>query len=360
MKILVFGAGVLGSLYAARLQEAGNDVTILARGKRYEDIRDHGIVLENAETGLRTVTSIDAVNQLTGDMVFDLALVIVRKNQLSSALSQLALNRQIPDILFMLNNAAGPDEMISQVGRERVILGFPGAGGQRDGFVVKYLIAPANSQPTTLGELDGPTSERIKSIARLFNSAGFPVAICPNMDAWLKTHVTLVSPIANAVYMAGGDNYRLARTRDACVLVVRAVREGFRVLHRLEIPITPSRYKVLKYIPEPLLVMLLQRGFATPNAELALARHANAARDEMTLLANEFRALAEQACLPTPSVDTLYEYLAPETPPAPEEPAEIQMDWSPVWGMLGLAAAAMLTILFYRSLKRKNNARLPY
>ncbi len=34
MDILVYGAGVLGSLYAARLQQAGQHVTILARGPR--------------------------------------------------------------------------------------------------------------------------------------------------------------------------------------------------------------------------------------------------------------------------------------------------------------------------------------
>ncbi|MEV3950585.1 2-dehydropantoate 2-reductase N-terminal domain-containing protein [Streptomyces halstedii] len=33
MKLLVYGAGVLGSLFAARLHEAGHDVSLLARGR---------------------------------------------------------------------------------------------------------------------------------------------------------------------------------------------------------------------------------------------------------------------------------------------------------------------------------------
>jgi 2-dehydropantoate 2-reductase len=33
MRILVFGAGVLGSYYATKLYQAGMDVTILARGE---------------------------------------------------------------------------------------------------------------------------------------------------------------------------------------------------------------------------------------------------------------------------------------------------------------------------------------
>lgn len=46
LNVLVYGAGVLGSLYAARLQQSGCNVSILARGQRLAELREHGIVLE--------------------------------------------------------------------------------------------------------------------------------------------------------------------------------------------------------------------------------------------------------------------------------------------------------------------------
>ena len=46
MKILIYGAGVMGSLYAARLKESGQDVSILARGQRLADIRERGIIVD--------------------------------------------------------------------------------------------------------------------------------------------------------------------------------------------------------------------------------------------------------------------------------------------------------------------------
>ncbi|MDQ2831909.1 MAG: hypothetical protein M3Y74_23020, partial [Chloroflexota bacterium] len=46
MTILVYGAGVLGSVYAARLHDAGHTVSILARDQRLADLRAHGIVLD--------------------------------------------------------------------------------------------------------------------------------------------------------------------------------------------------------------------------------------------------------------------------------------------------------------------------
>ena len=51
MKILFFGAGPLGSFYAHLLHEKGVDVTVLARGERYDWIKENGLVLLNEITG---------------------------------------------------------------------------------------------------------------------------------------------------------------------------------------------------------------------------------------------------------------------------------------------------------------------
>jgi len=45
MKILFFGAGPLGSVYAHLLHEKGGDVTILARGERYDWLKENGLVI---------------------------------------------------------------------------------------------------------------------------------------------------------------------------------------------------------------------------------------------------------------------------------------------------------------------------
>ena len=43
MRILIYGAGVIGSLYAALFAEAGYDTSIYARGKRFEALRNNGL-----------------------------------------------------------------------------------------------------------------------------------------------------------------------------------------------------------------------------------------------------------------------------------------------------------------------------
>jgi 2-dehydropantoate 2-reductase len=340
MKILFYGAGVIGSLYAARLKESGQDVSILARGQRLADIRQHGIVLEDVSTGNRTTTRVNVVEQLNPEDAYDLVVVMMPKNHVPEILPTLAANRHTPNVLFMVNNAAGPDEMINALSRERVLLGFPGAGGIRKGNVVRYRVVSARQQPTTFGELDGSASARLEKIVDVFKGAGFPVAISSQMDAWLKTHVAEVSPMANALYMAGGDNYRLARTRDAIVLMIRSMREGYSVLEELNIPIVPARHKILKWIPEPMLVALMRRIFKSD--EMAdLIGHAHAARDEMKQICDEFKVLARSTSVPTPAMNRLFIYTDPDTQPVADGSTRIVMSWRGV----GIVLSALVVLI---------------
>jgi len=309
MRILVYGAGVIGSLYAARLRETGHDVVVLARGSRYTALLEHGIQLQHAITGERRTTRVSVIDVLRPGDAFDLALVAVRRNDVDAVLPVLAATTAIQTVLFMVHNASGYERWSEAVGRERLLVGFPGAGGTLDGATVTYVTVPGLVQPTTFGEPDGAVSGRLRAVAATFRGSGFSVAITKNMDAWQKTHVAWVTAVANALYMANGDPRQLARTPEALHLLVRSVREGFRVLKTLGIPVTPVRLRAWEVIPAWLLTFVLGRIATTRWFEVVVVRHANAARDEMRLLATDFNGLARQASIPTPATDTLLRYL---------------------------------------------------
>jgi ketopantoate reductase len=357
MKILVYGAGPLGSLFAARLRRGGHEVSILARGQRLADLREHGIVLHDVLTKERTVTYVDVVEQLAPGDAYDLVLVIMRKNNALDILPILAANQHTPNVLFLMNNAAGPGALVEALGRERVLIGFPNSAGYREGHVVHCLTGTQDDEALIpFGEVDGTITERTREIAHVFESApGFGAEMRTDMDTWLKYHVALLMPsLAPALYMSGTDNYRMARTRDAVVLSLRAIREGFRVLRALGLPVTPSRLKLFEWVPEPLMVPFLQRWLANELMEVAMVRHANAARDEVRHLADEFLALARSTSVPIPTIERLYPHLAPDAPLMPEGSAEIPLDWRGVWigaGVLAgvLAGAAIIT----KRLKRR-------
>ena len=308
MKILLYGAGVIGSIYAAKLREAGNDVSILARGQRFQDLKDYGIVLEHALTRQQSTTHVNVIDQLSSDEAYDLIVVTMRKNHVAAALPILAANQCTPNVMFMVNNPSGYEDWINAVGRDRLLIGFPGAGGSLEGHVVRYMLT-SRMQPTMMGEANGEVSDRLHTIGYIFNEAGFPVEFSHNMDAWQKCHVALVSPIADALYVAGGDSYRLSQMPETLRLMVRAMREGFRVLRALGVPIIPVKLRLWEWLPEPIIVAILKRWVRSRHFEIVAAHHANAARDEMQRLANEFQALAHQTSVETPAIDQLETYI---------------------------------------------------
>src|SRR5579859_3960130 len=160
MNILVYGAGVIGSVYAARLSEAGYQVALLARGRRAEALRTQGVLLEDASCGQRSMTPVPIVEHLAPTDHYDVVIVTVRLDQLASILPELAANRTIPTVLFLLNNPAGL-QRLAMLEPQRVVFGFPSVAGARQGDIISYRVAP-RPLSMTLGKEEGCVTPRLR------------------------------------------------------------------------------------------------------------------------------------------------------------------------------------------------------
>ena len=181
MKLLVYGAGVTGSLFAARLHEAGHDdVSLLARGGRLAALRRHGVQLAEADSPAVRRVPVPAVEHPAGG--YDLIAVFVRAHQVDAVLESLAGLEA--DVLFALNWAAGPEPLGAVIGRERVLLSFPTDGGTMDGDVVRYRPADFMTRrvPMPVGEPDGRATPRLERIVRALRAAGINAKAEPQMD----------------------------------------------------------------------------------------------------------------------------------------------------------------------------------
>ena len=103
MKILIYGAGVLGCNLARNLFRAGKDVTLLARGNWAEEIRKNGLRIKDKFSLRTSVSCIPVVTTLAPDAQYDVIFVVLRYTQLGSALDTLQTNRT-KNIVFVGNN----------------------------------------------------------------------------------------------------------------------------------------------------------------------------------------------------------------------------------------------------------------
>ena len=313
MRILFFGAGPLGSVYAHLLHESGADVTVLARGERYDWLKKNGLVLVNELTGQKDSSRVNVVNELKPEDQYDLVIVLIRKNKLLPVFEILAASPSVKNILFMGNNALGFDEYVKRLRVEKVLFGFPGAGGGIREQVVYYADREkpkGRRRAATIGEIDGRNKERTLAIKSLFESAGVPVDLTADIDGWLKYHVALVSPLVGALYKHDCDNYKAAKDTETLRALVRAAKEGGRVLRALGFrKRQPFDFNLFYWLPEFMTMMAVKGLLESKFAEVAFAMHAKAARDEMQNLAREFQELTARTSVDTPNIDTLRNFI---------------------------------------------------
>lgn len=313
MRILFFGAGPLGSVYAHLLHGNGEDVTVLARGERYDWLKENGLVVVNEITGERGSSRVNVVNELKPNDKYDLVIVLIRKNKLLPVFESLAASPGVKNILFMGNNASGFGEYVEHLPIEKLLFGFPGAGGGFREQVVYYADREkpkGKRRAVTIGEIDGRNRERTLAVKSLFEPAGVPVDLTPNIDGWLKYHLALVSPLVGALYKHNCNCSGVAKDQGTLRTLVRAAREGARVVRAHGYTKgQPANLKLMCWLPEFMCIKGVKGLFESKFAEVAFAMHARAARDEMVDLAREFHELTAKTAVDTPNMDTLRSFI---------------------------------------------------
>lgn len=74
-RILIFGAGVIGSTFGGRLALCGHNVTFLARNKRLEDLMNTGLLLQEKGRELPKKITVDVISVLEETDIYDYVFV---------------------------------------------------------------------------------------------------------------------------------------------------------------------------------------------------------------------------------------------------------------------------------------------
>ena len=130
MKILVYGAGVLGCNLARNLLRAGKDVTLLARGNWAAEIKQNGLRIKDKFSLRTSVSRIPVVTELAPDAMYDVIFVVLRYTQLDSVLDTLRANRT-KNIVFVGNNVQARALAAALPGKN-VLFAFALSAGHRE------------------------------------------------------------------------------------------------------------------------------------------------------------------------------------------------------------------------------------
>ncbi|WP_417516938.1 ketopantoate reductase family protein [Minwuia sp.] len=187
MKIAVIGTGAMGSVYAALLADAGNDVRAIDVWQAHVDaINADGLTVGGA-SGSRTVRTVSASTDIADAGQCDLYIIATKASGVGDAARSVAGVMGPDSIVLTIQNGLGAGERIARyMPTDRVLLGVAAGFGAS-------MKGPGHAHHNAMsliriGEINGGLSERVEKIASVWRDAGFNVKAYADIEqlVWEK------------------------------------------------------------------------------------------------------------------------------------------------------------------------------
>ena len=288
MKILVYGAGVLGCNLTRNLFRAGKDVALLARGNWAEEIRKNGLRIKDKFSPCVSVSRVAVVTELKPEDTYDVIFVVMRYTQLSSITELLRANGT-KNIVFVGNNVRAA-ALAASLPEKNVLFAFALSAGHRE----PDRVASIDLKKITIGQLAGaPSNERL--IGQIFEGTKYRVVYEPNMGDYLLCHAAFVLPAAFACYKTDSDLKKLkgntaylSRILDANIEGYRAIRDaGHTILPKDDTDFEGAAY-------HRTCMRFFKLMCATSLGKICASDHAMNATDEMSALNRDLKQFFDE------------------------------------------------------------------
>lgn len=229
MKIVMLGAGALGSTIGGTLAIGGNDVHFVDMWQEHVDlINKDGLHMTNEKEDwyvrMDARTTADTIGEA------DLVIVLVKSFATKQAVEQLKQTNVIGKntLVMSLQNGLGNEETIASViGSENVISGKTYVGGRL--IQAGYISAGVQGKWTYIGELNGEITDRIQTVCNVFNDAGLLCEVSDNIKGliWDKLLINVAAgALCGITRLPYGPLYEEDYIKD---VAVAAIQEGIQV-----------------------------------------------------------------------------------------------------------------------------------
>lgn len=181
MRIVILGAGALGTLFAAHLAAAGHQVSLIARGRRASQLHDDGLAVQ----GLREIrTRCEVVSDPAKAPPADLLILTAKTYDNKAAVASLAGDRY-ETVFSVANGVVKNAELAHGFGPDRVLGCMADTSGElldngKANFTRNVMLH--------LGVPGGGCNERARTVAAAINASGINAKAVANIDTveWSK------------------------------------------------------------------------------------------------------------------------------------------------------------------------------
>jgi len=194
MNIVIYGTGGVGGYFGARLAQAGNTVTFIARGKHLEAIQKNGLQLKSIK-GDYLVFPANATANISEVTNIDLILVCVKTWQLEASAKEIkqVLNKKTM-VISLLNGVDNAEVLDAIIDKKHILGGLCKVVSKIEDY---GIINHISFEPTIVfGELDNIKTERALLLEKLFLNASITTKLADNIQTEIWAKFLFISTIS--------------------------------------------------------------------------------------------------------------------------------------------------------------------
>jgi 2-dehydropantoate 2-reductase len=221
MRIVVFGAGSLGSLVGGLLTRR-NEITLIGRQPHVQAIEESGLVIAGV---VEAVVVPGAAEDIRGLPPADIVLVTVKSYDTQTALETIRPLVSDSTLVVSLQNGLNNAEMVTSAFPGRAVVGVTSLGATKSG---PGRVFYAGEGDTYFGTVQGD-SQNAERVAEVFNSVGLDSYVTDDIMAEVWSKAIINAAVNPLTAIARCKNGRILKDESLLRLAEMACLEGEKV-----------------------------------------------------------------------------------------------------------------------------------
>ena len=232
MKILIIGAGAIGTIYGYLLSKSGNQVCHYVKGTRYDKLKK-GINVELLDARdekkprlIEDLYKIDLRTDFSGNLDYDFILVSMKHGSLESILKSFRDNNVKNTIVFFNGVWRDITYVNDFISSDQYLWGYPVAGGNMN--YENNLLKAAVLDHVVLNEINNSKTRRLESISNTFKEASIKVETPANIIHWVWIHMAINAGVISTCLKYGSAS-KFMDSLDGLKEGILTIRETLKV-----------------------------------------------------------------------------------------------------------------------------------
>ena len=312
MRFVVLGAGALGTVIAAYLARAGEDVALIARGARAEQLARDGVTI----TGLGDFTVDIEIVEHPDTLAAADVLILATKTYDNAAAIDAVRHMKLGSVFSIQNGVMKNAQLAEAFGQDTVLgaIGMLGGAVEASG-AANFMM----DNPIIVGELSGASSARVDAIVKALQDAKLSAAASNAIltEEWTKFVGWL--GLSGLAVLTRQESWKFMADEDGARMVARIMQETAQLPQHMGIPLKTGPLFTFDAISskdqDALVAFLRRRGEAqsttAPNFRQSMLQDVDKGKQfEVEETFGYVVRKAEELGLSVPTVETCYRILA--------------------------------------------------